>query len=175
MATAASIERFLIESGVRYGVVTHQHSESSLGSVLAAKLLPDKVTKGVVLKENEKYALAVLPASYKLDLDWLRSQTGRPYQLARESEVERVFHDCAPGAVPAVAAVYGLETLVESSLREQAELYLEAGDHEELIDRAGVREAVGRCPVLPLRAALRRRTVTVQSAPTQYKQNSVPN
>jgi len=133
MAIAASMERFLSENGVRYDVVTHPYTESSFGSAIAAKLFPDKVAKGVVLKENGKYALAVLPASRKLDLDWLRGQTGRPYQLARESEVEKVFHDCAPGAVPAVGAVYGLETLVESSLREQAELYFEAGDHEELI------------------------------------------
>jgi len=133
MTIAASIERFLSEKGVRYGIVTHRHTESSFGSALAAKLLPDKVAKGVVLKENGKYALAVLPASRKLDLDWLRSETGRPYQLARECEVEQVFYDCAPGAVPAVGVVYGLETFVESSLREQAELYLEAGDHEELI------------------------------------------
>ena len=133
MTLAASIERFLSENGVRYGVVAHRHTDSSFDSAQAAKLPPDKVAKGVLLRENEKYVLAVLPASRKLDLDWLRSETGRPYELARESEVEKLFHDCAPGAVPAVGAVYGLETLVESSLREQPELYFEAGDHEELI------------------------------------------
>lgn len=133
MPMAANIERYLSDNGVRYGIVTHQHSETSFGSALAANLVPDKVAKGVLLRENGQYALAVLPASRKLDLDLLRHQTGRPYRLARESEVERVFHDCAPGAVPALGSVYGLATIVESSLREQPELYLEAGDHEELI------------------------------------------
>ena len=133
MTLAASIERFLSENGVRYGIVAHRHTGSSFDSAQSAKLPPDKVVKGDLLRENENYVLAVLPASRKLNLDRLRSETGRPYQLARESEVEKLFHDCAPGAVPAVGAVYGLETIVESSLREQPELYFEAGDHEELI------------------------------------------
>ena len=133
MTLAAGIERFLSENGVRYGVVAHRHTGSSFDSAQSAKLPPDKVAKGVLLRENENYVLAVLPASRKLDLDRLRSETGRAYELARESEVEKLFHDCAPGAVPAVGAVYGLETIVESSLREQPELYFEAGDHEELI------------------------------------------
>ena len=133
MTIAATVERFMNEHGVSYGVVSHPRTDSSGGSAQAASLPADKVAKAVLLRGQEDYALAVLPASRRIDWMWLRAQTERAWKLASEGEVSRVFHDCAPGAVPAIGPAYKLETIVESSLRGQPELYFEAGDHEDLI------------------------------------------
>ena len=133
MTIAATIERFMSEHSVSYAVVSHPRTDSSGGSASAASLPADKVAKAVLLKAHEDYALAVLPASSRINWEWLRAQTERAWELASEGEVSRVFHDCAPGAVPAIGTAYELETIVESSLRGQPELYFEAGDHEDLI------------------------------------------
>ena len=60
-------------------------------------------------------------------------QTEHDYELASEDELRELLPDCAIGAVPAVGPAYGMNTLVEQSLRSEPELYFEAGDHEELI------------------------------------------
>ena len=35
--------------------------------------------------------------------------------------------------MPALGPDYGIPTVVDSSLRDQCDIYLEAGDHEELV------------------------------------------
>ena len=53
--------------------------------------------------------------------------------LAKEADLVQVFDDCLPGAVPAAAPAYGLDALLDESLKGQTELYFEGGDHETLV------------------------------------------
>ncbi len=132
MKIATTVERFLSGHAVRYGVVPAARAGSG-GGANTPRPPAERVVKAVLLRADDDYALAVLPASRRIDWERLREQTERAWTLASEAEVERIFHDCAPGAVPAVGAAYELATIVEASLREQPELYFEAGDHEDLI------------------------------------------
>jgi Ala-tRNA(Pro) deacylase len=56
-----------------------------------------------------------------------------PVNLATEDEIRSIFTDCAVGAVPPIGAAYALDSVVDESLEEQTELYLEGGDHRSLI------------------------------------------
>jgi Ala-tRNA(Pro) deacylase len=44
-----------------------------------------------------------------------------------------LFRDCRPGAVPPIGEAYGILTVVDDALTEPPEVFLEAGDHEHLI------------------------------------------
>jgi Ala-tRNA(Pro) deacylase len=44
-----------------------------------------------------------------------------------------LFDDCLPGAIPPAGECYGLDTMVDDSIEDQPEVYLEAGDHETLV------------------------------------------
>src|SRR5574340_717896 len=57
--------------------------------------------------------------------------------MARETEMLDLFKDCAAGAVPALGAAYGIETIWDDSLQEQPDIYFEAGDHEQLVHLSG--------------------------------------
>jgi len=57
--------------------------------------------------------------------------------LADEDEVARLFPDCELGAVPPVGAAYGLPTMVDDVLAAQPDIYLEAGDHLNLLHVSG--------------------------------------
>ncbi|MDH3713597.1 MAG: YbaK/EbsC family protein [Gammaproteobacteria bacterium] len=133
MGIATTIRRFLDTHGVPYDIVPHPYTNTSYGSAKAAHVSPDRVAKGVLLKKDDDYLLAVVPASRKLDLSWLIIEVEHDLELAGEDELAEIFFDCAYGAVPAVGPAYGLDTLVENCLRAQPELYFEAGDHEELV------------------------------------------
>lgn len=67
----------------------------------------------------------------------VREALNRPLELAEEREIERLFADCAPGAIPAAGQAYELETLLDEALTSLAEVYFEAGDHEQLVRVTG--------------------------------------
>jgi Ala-tRNA(Pro) deacylase len=63
----------------------------------------------------------------------LQEELGRELHLATEEDVETVFMDCDPGAVPPFGKAYGLESVVDETLSSLARVYVEAGDHEQLV------------------------------------------
>lgn len=137
MTVAATLHRFLDDKAVAYTVIDHAPTSSSQETAASAHVPGDRVAKGVVLEDDNGYLLVVIPASHRLDLGTVHRQLGRQLGLATERELGTLFADCAVGAVPALGAAYGLETLVDDSLLEQPEVYLEAGDHRSLLQLSG--------------------------------------
>jgi Ala-tRNA(Pro) deacylase len=86
-----------------------------------------------VLRDEYGYVLAILPASHHIRLQDLRMQLGLDVVLATEHEIEELFQDCVLGAIPPVGECYGLDTVVDDSIEEQPEVYLEGGDHATLV------------------------------------------
>lgn len=137
MAISDSVLEYLDRSGVDYSVVHHPHAESSMRSAEAAHVSGELIAKGVLLKDEQGYALAVLPATHHVRIGHLQSQLGRDVEIAPEADMTVVFPDCTLGAVPALGAAYQLATVVDKSLRGLPEVFFEAGDHEELIRVTG--------------------------------------
>ena len=79
----------------------------------------------------------VVPATHHVDLGLLHRWLNRPFGLATEPELARLFEDCELGAIPPIGAAYGLETIFDDSLGERPDVYLEAGDHRTLIHVKG--------------------------------------
>ena len=133
MATAMTIERFLGQRHAPYNLVAHQRTGTSLQSARAAGILPQKVAKAVILKEDHRYVMVVLPTARRLRLNELRHKFGCSFDMATEQELRQIFSDCDHGAVPALGAAYGIDTIWDDSLRSAADVYFEAGDHEHLV------------------------------------------
>jgi Ala-tRNA(Pro) deacylase len=97
------------------------HTPASSASKLAGSLhVPGReVAKPVLLKAGDGFVLAVLPATSQVDLDLLgaalRVDSDR-LRLATPDEIEVIFHDCEPGAIHPFGQLYGLKTIVESSM-----------------------------------------------------------
>jgi Ala-tRNA(Pro) deacylase len=133
MAIALTLKEYLDSRGISYEVIPHKYSESSLTSADAAHVPGDCLAKSVVLEDDFGYLLAVLPANRKLSINTLRMYTHRDLEFAPEDELGELFSDCEFGAIPPVGRVYGMQTIIDDALKEQAEIYFEAGDHEALI------------------------------------------
>jgi Ala-tRNA(Pro) deacylase len=97
----------------------------------------DHIAKGVLLKDRNGYILAVIPASEWVDLRRVQAELGRNLNLAPEIEVDRLFRDCDPGAVPPLGEAYGLQMILDQSLTSLSSIYFEGGDHEHLIRLSG--------------------------------------
>jgi Uncharacterized conserved protein len=133
MAMAKTLKQYLDAHGVKYEVIPHKPTSSSTYTAEAAHVSGNQLAKGVVLKDDKGYLLAVLPASYHLDLEQLNKWLGRELEMVPEEELSDLFADCEPGAVPPVGSAYGLETVLEEDLARQSDIYFEAGTHREVI------------------------------------------
>jgi len=128
MSIAESIKSCLDEHHIDYELVQHPKTYTSRDTARAAHVSEDHIAKAVVVENLDGYAMAVIPASGWLRLRALRDDADRSFILADESEVEKMFADCKPGAIPPLGPVYGLETFLDEQLTSLANVYFAAGD-----------------------------------------------
>jgi Ala-tRNA(Pro) deacylase len=137
MTVAASVVRVLTDHGTEYELVTHAKSFSSIESANAAHVPEDHVAKGILLKDARGYVLAVIPASEWVDLRRLKAELGRDLAMTPEREIDGLFSDCTPGAVPPLGEAYGLEMVLDDALTSLSSIYFEGGDHQHLVRLSG--------------------------------------
>lgn len=133
MSIAPTLQQYLVARNIEYDVITHEPTLSSTRTAEACRISGDRLAKGIVLRRDSGYVLAVLPASHHIRLSDLKSQLGDNVEMAQEAEVDRLFPDCAHGAVPPVGECYGLTLIVDDTIEALPEIYMEAGDHETLL------------------------------------------
>ena len=137
MGIALSLQEYLNDHHINYEVVTHQRAGSSLQTAQVSHVPGDCLAKGVILTREGGYVLAVVPACSKVRLDVIEPILPCPVDRASEAEVNSLFPDCESGAVPPIGAAYAVDTIVDVSLDQQRDIYLESGDHRSLIHMPG--------------------------------------
>ena len=133
MSISPTLRRYLAAENVQYDQIPHELTMTSSRTAEACHVSGDRLAKAIVLRRDGGYMLAVLPASHHLRMPELRARLGGDIGLANEHEVNRLFVDCAHGAVPAVGTCYGLGVIIDDSIQTQPEIYMEAGDHQTLL------------------------------------------
>ena len=137
MGIAMTLQRYLDDHHVSYDVVTHKKTGCSTMSAQSSHIPGNSLAKGVVLKSDGTYILAVLPATRHVELARLQDVVGGPVKLAKESEASQLFPDCQEGAVPALGVAYGLPAVVDEQLDSCDDIYFEGGDHRSLVHISG--------------------------------------
>ncbi|MAG97849.1 MAG: hypothetical protein CMM08_14315 [Rhodospirillaceae bacterium] len=133
MTISATVERHLADAGIAYNVIPHDHTGDSMSTAMAAHISGESMAKAVVLKDAKGYVMAVMPATCKLSAGEMYDVLGRRLELASEDELADIFPDCDPGAVPPLAAAYGMEAIWDDSLVYLKEIYFEGGDHDNVV------------------------------------------
>jgi Ala-tRNA(Pro) deacylase len=133
MPIAPRLAWYLDASGIRYEVLPHPHSSTSLETAREARVPPERLAKPVLLEDERGYVMAIVPASHRVDLVRLNEQLHRELELAREREIADLFHDCERGAMPPIGGPYRVPTVYDDALAASAEIYFEAGDHEDVV------------------------------------------
>ena len=128
------LRRFLDENGVRYVVISHSRAYTAQEVAASAHIPGKELAKTVMVKIDGKMAMAVLPASYKVDFNQLCNETGGcKVELASEKEFKGMFPDCEVGAMPPFGNLYGMPVYVAKTLTEDEEIAFNAGTHTELV------------------------------------------
>ena len=114
----------------------HRHPTTYTSRELAhVDRVPEKnVAKVVVFLGDEVFAMAVLPADERVDLDRLRQALGLTrLRLATEEELAKLLPDCEVGAMPPLGPLFGLPVYVDARLAEQDMVEFDGGTHRDEI------------------------------------------
>ena len=118
-------------------MVSHPHTGSSHESAEASHVNEDHIAKAVIVKDESGYAMVVVPASNWVEIKHLRNELDRDFKLVEENELAKLFPDCEPGAIPPLGSAYQVDTFLDEELTTLANVYFEAGDHENLVHISG--------------------------------------
>jgi Ala-tRNA(Pro) deacylase len=131
MAIPASLKLHLEKSRVSYWPVSHVPTAGSQYAAMVLHVPGKQVAKTVVLRSEAGNFLAVLPASYHINLKTLGAIVGKPVGLLEEHAVSRLFPDCEPGAIPPFGELYQLPVYLDKALAEDPEIVFGAGTHTD--------------------------------------------
>lgn len=131
------VKAFLDTHGTKYVVISHSKAYTAQGIAAISHISGKELAKTVIVKLDGALGMAVLPASYQVNLEALRHLTGvQTAELATEREFKQHFPDCETGAMPPFGNLYGIPVYVDETLAEDREIAFNAGSHYELIKMA---------------------------------------
>ena len=130
----AKLKEFLDSHGVKYVVIQHSPAYTAQEVAQSAHVPGKDLAKTVIVKIDGQMAMAVVPASHRVDFELLREGTGAAtVELAAEKEFADRFPSCEPGTMPPFGNLYGMDVFVAESLAEDEEIAFGAGSHGELV------------------------------------------
>ncbi len=131
---SSQLTHYLDEHHVKYITLSHSPAYTSQEIAHYAHIPGKEMAKTVMVLINGKMAMAVLPASSKVDFSHLKKITGADQVLlASEEEFKFQFPDCEVGAMPPFGNLYNVPVWVDKDLANDPEIYFNACNHKELI------------------------------------------
>ncbi|UCE23593.1 MAG: YbaK/EbsC family protein [Candidatus Zixiibacteriota bacterium] len=128
------LKEYLDQNSIKYRTITHSTAYTAQQIAASAHIPGKEVAKTVMVKIDDRMAMTVLPASYKVDFDLLKQVVGtKNVELATEREFKDLFPECEIGAMPPFGNLYDMDVYVAESLLEDEEIAFNAGSHTELI------------------------------------------
>ncbi len=128
------LKAFLDENHIKYLTIGHSRAFTAQEIAASAHIPGKELAKTVMITVEGEMAMAVLPASFQVDFDLLKTAIGaRDVKLAAEADFKDRFPDCELGAMPPFGNLYGMNVFMAASLAEDEEIAFNAGSHTELI------------------------------------------
>lgn len=127
MTMPARLTAHLDQAHAAYAPIHHAPARSSQYAASLLHTPGKRVAKTVALRAGNQILLAVLPASYHVNLEKLATLVGGPVRLLNEQECYRLFPDCQPGVVPPFGELYGLPVYLDQTLAEMPEIVFSGG------------------------------------------------
>jgi len=131
------LKKYLDDNNIKYVIKSHSIAYTT-PEIAALSHVPGKEwAKTVIVKIDGKMAMAVLPASYRINFDDFKKAVGiKNIELATEEEFENLFPDCELGAMPPFGNLYDMNVYVAESLTEDDEITFNACSHKEMVQMA---------------------------------------
>jgi len=133
----SKVKQLLDSNGVEYTMIVHDPAYTAMETAEAAHVPGVEMAKTVMVKLDGKMAMAVIPATHRVDFVLLRSAAGTwDVDFPTEREFRDLFPDCEPGGMPPFGNLYGMPVFVDEALAQCERIAFNAGTHMELIEMA---------------------------------------
>jgi Ala-tRNA(Pro) deacylase len=131
---ARQLREFLDSHRVKYVSMTHSPAYTAQEIASLAHIRGEEFAKTVIVKIDGAMVMAVLPASYQVDLPVIQAVAhGKSIALASEKEFRDRFPECETGAMPPFGQLYGMPVYADESLTRDQEIAFSAGTHHEVV------------------------------------------
>jgi Ala-tRNA(Pro) deacylase len=131
---AQKLMEFLDQKKVGYQVIRHTPSYTAQGVAAATHISGKELVKTVIVKIDGAFAMAVVPASRRVDIPSLRREMKTlNVLLASEEEFKDRFPGCETGAMPPFGNLYGMTVIADNSVAADEEIAFNAGSHAEVL------------------------------------------
>ena len=131
------VTEHLAERRVAFEVVPHRRVFTSIQEARELGVAAEEVLKTVALWTGGKYALAVVPASRRLELRRVREALEDPAaRLATEAELAADFPGYELGALPPLGSLLGVRMLVDPEVLGHELVVFAAGTETESVQVA---------------------------------------
>jgi Ala-tRNA(Pro) deacylase len=128
------LKKFLDENQIKFTICSHSTAYTAQEIAAKTHISGDIFAKTVMIKIDGKLAMAILPASYHIDIDLLKKQIGaKNLRLAYESEFKDIFPNCDVGSMPPFGNLWDLGVFVAESIAYSDEIAFSAGTHNEIM------------------------------------------
>lgn len=128
------LREFLDKNNIKYLVISHSVAYTAQGIAALTHIPGKEMAKTVMVLVDGRLAMAVVPASSRVDLARLKRYLGGGVvELASEVEFRDRFPDCETGAMPPFGNLYGMDVFADESLGLDKEIFFNAGSHWELV------------------------------------------
>ena len=128
------LKEFLDTNNIKYISIFHSQAYTAQEVAASAHIPGRELAKTVMVKIDGKMAMAVLPASDKVDFSLLQEAAGASkVELASEHEFTDLFPGCQIGAIPPFGNLYEMQVIVDEKLTDENEIVFNAGSYTELI------------------------------------------
>jgi Ala-tRNA(Pro) deacylase len=131
------LKDFLDTYQIKYSGISHSLAYTAQGIAALTHISGKELAKTVVVKVDNIFMMAVVPASQRVDLSHIKEAlAAKSVALAAEEELQQLFPDCETGAMPPFGNLYGIRVMADESLTQDQEIVFNAGSHRELIRMA---------------------------------------
>ncbi len=128
------LKDFLERNEIKYELIHHPTTYTAQLTATSSHVKPEELAKVVMVNRDGVLAMAVVPATRRVDLTALHIASGAgSLRLASELEFKQQFPDCDAGAMPPFGNIYGMEVFVDEGLVKNARIAFNAGSHDEVM------------------------------------------
>lgn len=134
MSVLKRLKEYLDEKQIKYVKISHSPAFTAQEIAASSHISGNELAKTVIVKVNDGFAMAVLPATRKIDFESLKKvMNNKNIRLANEDEFKDIFPDCEVGAMPPFGNLYKLPVYASKALAEHNEIAFNAGTHTDII------------------------------------------
>jgi len=134
MAISKKLREFLEKEGVKFEHSTHPEVYTTQEVAAVEHERGRSVIKAVVVKADDMFVLAAVPAAFKVDTKALAKLLGaKKVSIAEEQEFANLFPDCEVGAMPPFGNLYDLPLWLDQRLTQCEYVVFNAGTHTDTV------------------------------------------